>query len=400
MNEAKTRVLVVGGGFGGVKAALELCKNKQFEVTLISADTNFHYYPTLYHTATGGTAAQSSIPLSELFKGQAVTVVHATAEHINRHKKTVRTADGKHYAYDTLILALGSVPNYFGIQGIQEFSYSISSPEEAKRFKDHLHRQLVDDHKPDLNYVVVGGGPTGIELAGALPHYLKEIMAAHGIKHRAVHIDLVEAAPALVPRMPKRMGNAIARRLRKLGVRLYLSQKVEGLTADALTINGKPIQSHTIVWTAGTTINPFVKANNFALNDRGKVIVDDYLLAEPDIYIIGDNAATAFSGMAQTALYDALFVAGNLQRQTESKLVHRYVPKKPVYVIPVGHNWAAVLWGSVQLYGVAGWAMRLAADLVAFKDYEPWWRAGKQWMTEFESDEDCPTCAVSKSRHF
>jgi len=127
------------------------------------------------------------------------------------------------------------------------------------------------------------------------------------------------------------------------------------------------------------------------------VIVDDYLQAEPDIFVLGDNAATQYSGMAQTALYDAICASENLIRAAEGKLVKPYAPKRPIYVIPAGHNWAAVLWGKVQIYGLAGWALRLAADLVAFKDYQPWWKAGRQWMTEFETEEDCPTCANAKA---
>lgn len=399
MNElkSKTRILIVGGGFAGVKAALELEKNDLFDVTLLSDRSIFHYYPTLYHTATGGARAQSAIPLATLFEGKSVTTKLGKAEKLDRAKKIIITEDGKKYSYDVLVLGLGSVPNYFGIKGIEEFSFNIMTPDEARRFKNHLHAQLDDQRKPDLNYVVVGGGPTGIELSGALGKYLKEVMRAHGVKHRAVHIDLVEAAPKLVPRMPARMSRKIARRLRRLGVRLYLDRRVEGETVDGLMVNGKPIQSHTVVWNAGTTTNPFFKNNGFALSERGKVAVDEYLRAGDDIFVLGDNAATEFSGMAQTALHDAIVTADNIERRTEGKAMQPYTPKRPIYVIPVGENWAAVLWGKVQIYGLLGWLLRLAADLVAFKDYQPWWRAGQQWLTEFQEDEDCLTC-VQRSK--
>jgi NADH dehydrogenase len=389
----KTKTLVVGGGFGGVKVALELAENKRFDVTLLSDQPDFHYFPTLYHTATGGRMAESNIPLTKLFEDKDVKLAQGRAVSIDRRKHQVITEDKKRYDYDTVVFALGSVPNYFGIKGIQEYAYSINTPERAKEFKNHLHRQLTADHKPDLNYVVVGGGPTGIELSGSLPGYLKEIMKAHGIKHRAVHVDLIEAAPKLLPRMPKAMSSAVARRLRRLGVKLYLGKVVEGETADALMVDGKPIQSHTVVWTAGSANNPFFKENGFALNERGKVKVDEYLQAEPDIYVIGDNADTKFSGMAQTALHDAIFVGRNLKRNADGQLMHRYEPKEPIYVIPVGPHWAAVLWGKVQIYGLAGWVLRSLADLRAYTDYEPWWKAGDQWMNSFEGEEECPQCA-------
>jgi NADH dehydrogenase len=389
----RKHALIIGGGFAGVKAALELARHDSFDVTLISDRPNFHYYPTLYHTATGGPVAESSIPLKMLFKDTRVKLVQAKADHLNREKKTIKTGDGKVYTYDTLLLALGSVPNYFGIKGIQDYAYSINTPEEARKFKNHLHEQLTAAHRPDLNYVVVGAGPTGIELSGALPHYLKEVMKAHGIKHRAIHVDLIEAAPKLLPRLPKAMSRAVARRLRKQGVKLYLSQSVEGETADALMVNGKPIQSHTVVWTAGATINPFFLANNFKLSPRRKVEIDGFLQAEPDIFVLGDNAETQFSGMAQTALYDAKFVSHNLIRREEGELMETYKSKEPIYVIPAGPGWAAVLWGKKQLYGRVGWILRSLADLRAYADYEPWWRAGEQWMTELETEEDCTICA-------
>jgi NADH dehydrogenase len=192
--------------------------------------------------------------------------------------------------------------------------------------------------------------------------------------------------------MPNAMSRAISRRLRRLGVKLYLGKTVGGETADSLMVDGRPIQSHTVVWTAGVTNHPFFRENAFELNERGKVKVDEYLQAEPDIYVIGDNADTKFSGMAQTALYDGTFVGRNLTRQSKGSLMEHYKPKEPIYVIPVGPGWAAVLWGKQQYYGWIGWILRSLADLRGFKDYEPWWKAGEQWMTEFETEEDCPTC--------
>jgi NADH dehydrogenase len=392
MNQEKTRALIVGGGFGGVKVAQELSNTNAYDVTLLSDSPSFYYYPTMYHTATGGKTTQSAIPVAQLLEDKKVTFVQGTATGIDRTKKVIKTKEGKDLPYDVLVLALGAVPNYFGIKGIQEHSYNIRNIEAIRAFKKHLHEQLEDLRKPDLNYVVVGGGPTGIELSGALSHYLYEIMHAHGVERRAVHIDLVEAMPKLVPRMPARMSKRIAKRLRSMGVKLYLKSAVQGATADSLTINGKEIQSHTIIWTAGVTNHPFFKQNEFALNERGKVVVDEYMQSEPDIYVIGDNADTKFSGMAQTALYDALFVAENLIRQAKGQLMKRYTPKEPIYVIPVGEWWAAVLWGKVQIYGFPGWVLRTLADLVAFKDYQPWWKAGRQWLTEFETEEECLTC--------
>lgn len=393
MVNQKTRVLIVGGGFGGIKAALELSKGNHHDITLLSDKPIFQFFPTLYHTATGGASAESSLAINSILEGKKITFKEGVAKTLDRKKKVITTEDGQTYHFDVLIVALGSVLNYFGIQGIADYAYNIKTPEAARKFKNHLHSQLTDLKAPDLNYVIVGGGPTGIELAGSLKGYMTAVAKAHGIQHRAIHVDLVEAAPQLLSRMPKAMSRAIAKRLRRLGVKLYLGKMVGGETADMLMVDGKPIQSHTVVWTAGVTNHPFFRENNFKLNERGKVVVDEYLQAEPDIYVIGDNADTKFSGMAQTALYDGTFVGRNLNRQAKGLLMDRYKPKEPIYVIPVGPGWAAVLWGKKQFYGWFGWVLRSLADLRGFKDYEPWWKAGEQWMTEFETEEDCPECA-------
>lgn len=391
------KVLIVGGGFGGVKAALELREHENLDVTLISERDDFRYYPTFYHTATGGLKAQSSIPYTDILDDR-VTRIRATAESLDRGKQLVHTTDGKSYPYDTLILALGTVTNYFGIEGLAEYSYSIKSEEQIHRFKEHLHSQLASEHKPDLHYVIVGAGPTGIELAGALPEYLRHIMRNHGIRHRAVHIELVEAAPRLLPRSNKAVSRTVRRRLRKLGVHISLKQAVQGLSADEITISGKPLKSRTVVWTAGVANNPFFKANDFTLDERGKVKVDEYLQAEPDIYVLGDNAGTQYSGLAQTALYDADFVSRNIVAGLDGKPLRAYKPKQPVSVIPVGPEWAAVEWGKLHFSGRLGWLLRAAADWIGFNDLQPWWKASEQWLTEFGSQEECVTCTVANQQ--
>ncbi|HWT55952.1 MAG TPA: FAD-dependent oxidoreductase [Candidatus Microsaccharimonas sp.] len=388
----REKVLIVGGGFAGVKTALELADDDRFVVTLLSDQPYLRYYPTLYHTATGGTGANSNIPLARLFQNKHVKVVPGRATTLDKRAKVLTTEDGKTYEYDTLVLALGVVTNYFGIQGLREFSYGIKSINEANRLKAHLHQQLIDDKKPDLNYVIIGAGPTGIELAGALPGYLKEIMLKHGVEPRKVHIDLIEAAPRLLPRLPRDTSRMVARQLKRLGIRLYLKQAVQGVTADELTVNGKPIRSHTVIWTAGVTNHPFFKDNAFALTLRGKVSVDAYLQAEDNIFVIGDNANTPYSGLAQTAVIDGAFLAKNLKRRKSGRDMRSYIVKKPITVIPAGPKWAAVIWGSVRMYGRLGWILRELGDLRGFLDYETIPGAIEQWTTEFAEEDGCTVC--------
>jgi len=391
----KKRIVVVGGGFGGIKTVLELAKHTDlFDITLVSERPDFWYFPTLYHTATGGTRAQSSIPITHLLKNTGVTFVESKAVSLDRTTKTLVLANDTTLQYDKLVMALGVVTNYFGIPGLQEFSYGIKSIAEAEKLKRHLHQQIIDTGKPDLSYVVVGGGPTGIELAGSLGTYMEFIMKRHGIVGQTVHVDLVEGNKHLMPRMPKSVGKAIERRLRHLGVKLYLGKAVEGQTADALTVSGKPIRSHTVIWTAGQANNPFFTENNFQISEHHKVVIDEFLRAEKDIFVIGDNADSMYSGMAQTAIYDAEFVAHNFIKEAKGEPKLAYRPKKPVYVTPAGPRWAAVEWGKTHLYGKLGWFLREAADFVAFTDIEPIPNAALQWAHVLQEQHLCETCGA------
>lgn len=390
---SQKHIVIVGGGFGGVKLALDLSKSGAYRITLVSDRDDFWYFPTLYHAATGAPTDSASIPLTDLFNIYRVNLVKASATKLSRDKRYVHLSSGKKIHYDYVVFAMGVVTNYFGIKGLDQYSYGIKSIDEADRLKQHIHTQLMDEQKPDLNYVVVGGGPTGIELAAQLPAYVRHIMKKHGMPDKKVRVELIEGAKQLLPRMQKKVGRRVARQLKRLGVHVRLGQAVQGETADALMINGKSLRSHTVVWTAGQANNPFFDVNGFTLSGRHKVVVNEYLEAEPRVFVIGDNAETEFSGMAQTALYDAEYLAANFLRVADGDLRQPYKSKKPIYVIPVGDHWAAVEWGNVHLFGWIGWWLRELGDLKGFLDIEKPVQAGEQWMKEFQHDRQCPTCS-------
>ena len=399
MKEKKQHIVIIGGGFGGVKTALELCRNKEFHITLVSDQPHFRYNPTLYHTATGGALRQSFILLKDLFEGSSVELIQDELVSLDRDNQTVKLKSEKLLKYDKLVLALGSVTNYFGIPGMKEHAFGIKSLNEITRFKKHLHKQLEDDKQPDLNYLIVGGGPTGIELAGMLPEYIRELSNRHETRKKKVNVWLIEVAPHLLGRSHKSISRAVEKRLRKLGVKLIMGKAVKSVDDDSMIVGDKDIPSKTIIWTAGTSNNPFFTKNKFALDERGKVIVDNHMIAEKNIYVIGDNAATKFSGMAQTALYDAQYIAHDIEAKFHGNNGSAYRPKTPGYVIPVGRSWAAFELGKLHFSGRAGWLMRQAGDWIGYTDVEPWWRAVDRVLSEYDDEEDCSICSKKLSNN-
>jgi NADH dehydrogenase len=367
-------ITIAGGGFGGVKAALELAKDEKNSITLITDKPDFQYYPALYSTATGHRHLESWVPLGIIFADKTnVNVVLDTVTKIDPADKSLIGASGMRYDYDVCILALGSVTTYFGIEGLDTYAYGIKSVEEIKRLKQHLYADIAEKHLVDKNYVIVGAGPTGVELSAALDAYLQRLCKRYKVRRHNLRIDLIEAAPRILPRMSEKASKKVEKRLKQLGVRVQTGKAVQSATADDLIVSGTTVDSHTIIWTSGVANNPFFKENagHFELAKNGKVQVDEYLRAGKDIYVIGDNAATPYSGLAQTALHDALFVARNLRRRKQHKEIKKYKAVMPPVVVPVGKNWAIFEWRGIILTGRIAVLLRRAADFLGYSDILP-----------------------------
>lgn len=390
------KILIIGGGFGGVRAALRLSREPGYDVTLISNLKTFAYYPQFYHSATGGARSGSALPLTDALDGTGIKFVQDVIVGIKPDSRTVTSIDGHtSYHYDELIMALGSVTNYFGVKGLKEFSYDIKSIEGAERFKLHLHKQLLSEHRPDLNYVVVGGGPTGVELAASLGKYLRRITHLHKLEMRDYQVQLVEAAPRLLPRSAPAVSTRVQRQLESLGVKVLTDTGVKAETAEALEVEGQSILTKTVVWTAGTSTNPFYYSNGafFQLSHNGRVMVSPYLEARDHVYVIGDNADTPYAGMAQTAVREADFVVADVLRVHKGKPRRAYRPWLPISVIPAGEYWAVAEWHSWHVYGFIGYLLRRAGDLVGYADIEPWPRAVRAWLQDSRKEDNCSICA-------
>ena len=385
-------IVIVGGGFAGIKTALLLAKDRDMHVTLISDRDHFVYYPALYAVATGGAQRQSFVPLRDIFADTRVRIIHDT---ITGYDPVRRIVSGhKDYSYDRVVFALGVVTSYFGIKGLKDYSFGIKSSDEVTKFRCHLHDELTSTRQLDKQYVVVGAGPTGVELASSLAQYIDHIAHAHAIHHNRIRIALVEAAPRVLPRMSEAASRHVTARLKSIGVKVMTHETVEWQDDDEVFVSGRSIPTHTVVWTSGVTNHPFFErhANHFRLSPNKRVIVDEHLMINQQTYVVGDNAFTPHAGLAQTALHDAHFVAQDILASHRGSVRSAYRSYQPPVVIPVGRHWALLEWRLLRVRGMLGHAIRRCADLIGYRDILPLSLALSAWRAESSTEDECPIC--------
>jgi NADH dehydrogenase len=183
--------------------------------------------------------------------------------------------------------------------------------------------------------------------------------------------------------LSKSASKKAANRLKRLGIEVHLNIQVESCEKGKVCMSAGNLGADLIIWTAGSKPSDFYSKNSdvFTLGRGGRVVVDDYLKSthSRNIYVIGDNADTKYSGMAQTALHNASYVAKSLILECKGKTPKKYRPKKPIYVVTVGQKWAVAQIGNRILSGAAGWSIRRQADLVIFKNFQPYKEAIKTW---------------------
>lgn len=401
-------IVIVGGGFAGIKCALELEKKKlpNVKITLISDKQHFEYYPRIYRAVTGESPLEVCICLSDIFKNKNVDVCIDEISNIDTEKKIVSSSN-KNYKYDDLVLCLGSETVYFGIEGLEERAFGFKSINEALSLKKHLHKMFdvyLSSNKEDLvsrlHIVIVGGGPSGVELAGRLTHYMKILSLNHGMDNNFVTIDIVESSSRLMPYLPERLSKKVYDRLHKLGVNIFLNRTVVRSDVDEITMKDMSVKSNTLIWTSGSRTNSFYKKiPGLNFHNKNKVIVDEYLnvFDIEGLYIGGDAAFTKYSGFAQTAIYDGKFIAKNLDRKYRGLIEKKYRPKKVGFAIPIGDGWAAVGVGNFYMYGFLAYIVRELIDIEFFLSIMSFKKVMHIFFFKRNEKEMCQNCAKTHS---
>lgn len=376
-----TSILIIGGGFGGISAALALAKSgSDVAIRLLDPKTYFEYHAALYRFVAGGSVAETCIPYREIFAGMKnVEVLCDAAATCDLEKKIVTGTSGAQYRYDTLVVALGSEVTTFGIPGADRHAFGMKTAQEALRLKRHIEERCEEV----MNIVIIGGGATGVELAGELGSFARRLQRSRGWKKAVAKIILVEAADRLLSNLPEHVSERARKRLEALGVEMRFGENITSEHAGGVTLKDQSIKTETVIWTAGMCGHRLLKiVSGLTLNQKGRVIVDQELhpAGHRDIFVIGDSAATTYSGMAQTALYDGKYVADVWACERAGTEPPLYRPAPPIYAIPIGRGWAISLVGKRMFSGHAGWTIRRLLDLKVFLKMLPALRALRAFL--------------------
>lgn len=375
----ENKILIIGGGFGGIQTAISLSKKKikGIKITLISDKHIFQYYPGLYRIVTGASPIEVAIPLSEILPKEVDLIIDKVVD-ISLKEKKVITEKGQEFIYDTIVIALGSETTYFNLPGIEELSFGFKSVEEALKLKRHIVSLFEKHTHPNQNelvshfhIIIVGGGPSGVEVAGDLASFMKDLAIKYKVDPSLITIDLIESNPRVLPTLPKKVSIKVLARLRKLGINIFLNRTLEKAEIEEVYIKGMSIKAKTVIWTAGTQLNKLIsKISGLQFSPRRRIEVNEYLEAKDmkDVFIIGDIANTPYTGLAQTALHNAKYVSRVIANRFSGKDSKIYKPKKTAFAIPVGVDWGVFVIGKIKIYGFIAYLIRHVIDFIFFDE--------------------------------
>lgn len=378
----RPHVVIVGAGFGGLWAA-KTFENAPVEVTLLDRHNYHTFLPLLYQVAAAEIEpAQIGYPVRTILRGLPhVNFRMAEVVSVDPAGQTIHTTH-ETIPYDYLILATGSVSRYFGIPGAETHGYSLKTMEEAITLRNHIltnFEQATQTTNPAhrrqlLTFVIVGGGATGVEYAGALAELIYGPLAKDypHLDITTAQIILLEAQNTLLAHLPHELGHYAVQRLTKMGVKLHLETYVEEVTANQVHLkNSHPIPTNTVVWTAGVGGQPLAQHSALATLNSGRLPVTPTLqLADyPNIYAIGDLAAFATEDgdhlpmVAPVATQQGKTAAQNITHHLAGQ------PQQPFHytdkgaMSTIGRNAAVAYIGGRKLKGLVAWWIWLVIHL-------------------------------------
>ena len=378
MSASVPRIVIVGGGFGGLAAAKAL-KNAPAQLLLIDRANHHLFQPLLYQVATSVlTPGQIGSPIRNILRKQEnTTVILGEVTGVDKDDKhvLVNSADrtGVPIPYDFLILATGVTHSYFGHNEFEKFAPGLKSLADAVAIRNKIlqafeQAEAEEDpsrHRDLLTFVLVGAGPTGVEMASAIAVLVHNTLHSEfrRINPESARIILLDMAPRVLGPFSQELSQAAKERLESLGVEVRLGHGVDQIDADGVVVAGERILSKTVIWTAGVAPSPAGKWLNVGTDRAGRVRIQSDLSVpgHPEIFVVGDTASLdqdgkPLPGVAQVAIQQGRY-AGNLilrcLTNKPSPTPFRYFDKGNMAV--VGKGYAVLQSGKVQVSGLLAW---------------------------------------------
>ena len=382
MSDSLPLVLIVGAGFGGLRAARALRK-APLRVALVDR-RNYHLFqPLLYQVATAGLAPEEiAHPVRGILRSQRNFTFHlAEVTGVELDARRLHTQNGP-LAYDYLILAMGSETNYFGLDSLAQHGFALKDLDEAAAIRNHVLRMFeLAEHEPNpdarrtlLTFVVVGGGPTGVESAGALSELIRLVLVKDHprLDLNDVRILLLEATNLLLNGFPDRLQQHAAETLWQKHVEVRFGAAVADFDGLRVTLkSGELIPAHTLIWAAGVRAARLADALGVAQARQGRVVVQPTLQipGHPTAFVIGDAAYLEADGqplpmMAPVAMQQAELAAANILRHLQGKPLAGFVYQDPGSLATIGRNAAIARLGRFQFHGFLAWLMWLVVHLI------------------------------------
>jgi len=377
------RVVIVGGGFGGLEAAKAL-GGEPVRVTLLDRRNHHLFQPLLYQVATAALSpADIAEPLRHIVRGQEnVEVILSAAERVDVARKTLITSDGE-VPYDYLILAAGARHSYFGKDEWEHLAPGLKSLDDALEIRRRLllafevaeKTEDAEKRKAALTFVIVGAGPTGVEMAGAIAE-IARVTLARDFRHidpSHARIILLDATPRVLPVYSEELSEKARKQLVRIGVEVKLGAMVENIDERGVYLkSGDFIASRTVIWAAGNAASPLGKSLGVPLDRAGRVIVNPDLTVpgHPEIQVIGDQAHCApdggapLPGLSPVAMQQGRHAARNIRTQMVGGWPAKFSYFDKGSMATIGRHAAVADLGFVQFSGLLAWLAWLFIHLI------------------------------------
>ncbi|MGQ0765804.1 MAG: NAD(P)/FAD-dependent oxidoreductase [Gemmatimonadota bacterium] len=375
----RARVVIIGGGFGGVAAAQTL-RRADVEVTVIDRQNHFLFQPLLYQVASGTLApGDIAVPIRWYLRRQTnTTVVMGEVTAIDPERRIVSVDhDSQTYEYDFLVLAAGSRHAYFGHDSWEGVAPGLKTLSDAlgvrARFLTSFERAELaasdDERRSWQTIVIVGGGPTGVELAGIMITMARKAMRPdfRHIDTAATRVVLIEGGPRLLPSFPEALSRCAERDLAKMGVEVRLNTAAQEIREDAVVVANEAIRTHTVFWAAGNVASPLSALPGVPTDRNGRITVESDLSipGRREVFVVGDMAVTRqrdgrpVPGVCQGAMQGGTTAAENILRtiRRQPRKPFRYVNKGDMATI--GRHSAVADLGFIQIGGTLAWLLWL-----------------------------------------